>query len=216
MRRCLAALFFLAFLSASGQQAVNPELIQISGIIVTADSLRPIPFVNILIKNSYRGVVSDYYGFFSIVARQKDTLEFSSIGFTKAYFIIPDTLTEQRYSLIQILRSDTIMLPEALIYPWPTKEQFKEAFIRLHVPGDDLDRAKRNLDKYNLALIGENMPMDGTMNYREQMKYRSNEFYSSGQLPPYTILDPIAWGKFIDMWKSGAFKKKDKKLKDED
>ena len=211
MKKCLVALLFLASFTASGQQAVNHELIQISGIVVTADSLRPIPFVNILIKNSYRGVVSDYYGFFSIVAKEEDTLEFTSVGFRKAYFVIPDTLTEQRYSLIQILRSDTIMLPEALIYPWPTKEQFKEAFIRLRVPGDDLDRAKRNLDKYNLALIGENMPMDGTMNYREQMKYRSNEFYSSGQLPPYTILDPIAWGKFIDMWKSGAFKKKEKK-----
>jgi len=216
MKKCLFVLLFFACFASYGQGSAEQELIQLSGIVVTADSLQPIPFVNILIKHSYRGVVSDYYGFFSIVAKEKDTLEFTSVGFRKAYFVIPDTLTEQRYSLIQIMRSDTIQLPEALIYPWPTKEQFKEAFIKLRVPGDDLDRAKRNLDKYNLSLMGENMPMDGTMNYREQMKYRSNEFYSSGQLPPYTILDPIAWGKFIDMWKSGAFKKKDKKLKDEE
>ena len=203
-------------LSTSAQQQQSHELIQLSGVVVTGDSLRPVPFVNIIIKNSYRGVVSDYYGFFSIVAKEKDTLEFSSVGFRKAYFVIPDTLSEQRYSLIQILRNDTITLPEALIYPWPTKEQFKEAFINLRVPDDDLERAKKNLDRTNLNLIAERMPMDGSMNYREQMNYRSNKFYSSGQLPSYKILDPIAWAKFIDMWKSGAFKKKEKQPKDED
>ena len=216
MKRLFFAFLFLCSLSAGAQQHAGPGLIQLSGVVVTGDSLKPVPFINILIKNTYRGVISDYYGFFSIVAKEKDTLEFSALGFRKAYFVIPDTLSEQRYSLIQILQSDTILLPEALIFPWPTKEQFKEAFINLHVPDDDMERAHRNLDRTNMSLIAEHTPMDGKMNYREQMNYRSNEFYSSGQLPPYKILDPIAWAKFIDMWKSGAFKKKDKQLKNEE
>ena len=197
------------------QQKEVLDLIQISGIIVSGDSLRPVPFVNIIIKDTYRGVVSDYYGFFSIVAKERDTLEFSSIGFRKAWFIIPDTLSEQRYSLIQVLHGDTITLPE-MVYRFPTLPEFKEAFINLRISDNDMDRAKKNLNRNNMSLLAERMPMDGTMNYRELMNYKSNEFYSSGQLPPYKILDPIAWGQFLQMWQSGAFKKKDKKYKDEE
>ena len=219
MKRVLFLIIFLCGITAMAQAAKpdtsSTKLIQLSGVVVTGDSLRPVPFVNIIIKNTYRGVVSDYYGFFSIVAKEKDTLEFSAVGFRKTWFIIPDTLTEQRYSLIQILRNDTITLPEALIYPWPTKQAFEDAFVNFHPPDGDLERAQKNLNRTNLSLIAEHMTMDGSMNYREQMNYRSNKFYSAGQLPPYTILDPIAWAKFIDMWKSGAFKKKDKRLKDD-
>lgn len=201
----------LGTLCSFAQTKDNQVLVQISGVIVTGDSLLPVPYTTILIKDTYRGVVSDYYGFFSIVAKQKDTLEFAALGFKKSYFIIPDTLTQQRYSLIQILRSDTVLLREALIYPWPTKEQFKEAFINLHVPDDDLTRAKRNLDRGNMNLIAQKMAMDGSMNYKEVMNYHSNEFYNAGQVQTYNIFNPLAWAKFIDQWRSGAFKSKDNK-----
>ena len=216
MKTRIALLFLLLAVRAEAQVTPNEDLIQISGIVVTGDSLKPVPFVNILIKDTYRGVISDYYGFFSIVARETDTLEFSSVGFRKTWFVIPDTLSEQRYSLIQILRSDTILLHEAVIYPWPTKEQFKEAFINLRIPDDDLERARKNLNRSSLNLVAETLPMDGRMNYRELMNYKSNEFYSAGQLPPYKILDPIAWAKFVDMWKSGGLKKKEKLFKEEE
>src|SRR5262245_49631019 len=128
MKKALFILFLSATSAVAAQRDTTLDLVQISGVIVTGDSLRPVPFVNIIIKDTYLGVVSDYYGLFSIVSKERDTLEFSSVGFQKAWFVIPDTLSEQRYSLIQILRSDTVTLPELLIFRWPTKEQFKEAF----------------------------------------------------------------------------------------
>jgi len=57
----LVILFLGSFVFVQAQQ--NKKLIQFSGVVVNGDSLQPIPFVNIMIKNSYHGTVSDYYGY---------------------------------------------------------------------------------------------------------------------------------------------------------
>ena len=157
-------IFFLFLLGISlhglAHTTRNNDLVQFSGVVVAGDSLEPIPFTSIMVRNSYHGTVSDVYGFFSFVARMKDTIEFSAIGFRRAVFIVPDTITDFRCSLIQILKTDTIRLPEVTNFPWPTKEQFKEAFVNLHVPNDDLTRAQRNLNKNELNYIASGIAMD--------------------------------------------------------
>ena len=193
------------------QHLETNDLVQFSGVVVTGDSLHPVPYTSIMIKSSYRGTVSDYFGFFSFVAKMRDTIEFSAIGFKKISFVIPDTLTDNRCSLIQMLKRDTVLLPEARVYPWPTKEQFKDAFLSLQIPDDDLERAKKNLDPYRMSFIAENTPMDGSMNFRNQMLQQTSILYYAGQLPPNNLLNPIAWAKFIQMWQEGAYKTKDKK-----
>jgi len=204
---CLIA---LGFSNVSGQTKLKPnDLVQFSGIIVTTDSLNPVPYVSIMIKNTYRGTVSDYYGFFSFVAKMKDTIEFAAIGYKRGQFIIPDTLTDFRCSLIQMLKPDTIYLKEVVIFPWPTREQFKEAFLQLRVPDDNMSRAEKNLNKNKLAFLAATMPMDGSMNYKNAMNQQSAKIYYAGQLPPNNLLNPVAWAKFIQMWQNGDFKKKE-------
>ncbi len=215
MIRFILITFCLLRLQVSSQILQEDHLVQFSGVIVTFDSLQPIPFSSIMIKNSNRGTVSDYYGFFSFVAKMKDTIEFSALGFKKALFIIPDTLTDHRCSMIQILKQDTILLKEVMIFPWPTKEQFKEAFLHLRIPDDDLSRAEKNLDKEQLGYLAASLPMDGSMNFRNYINQHTTELYYSGQLRPNTLLDPLKWAKFIQMWQNGAYKKKDNKYKDE-
>lgn len=215
MIRLIFIAFYLFAIQTSAQILDNDRLVQFSGVIVTFDSLQPIPFSSVMIKNSNRGTVSDYYGFFSFVAKMKDTVEFAAIGFKRALFIIPDTLTDQRCSMIQILKQDTILLKEVMIFPWPTKEQFKEAFLHLRIPDDDLTRAEKNLNKEQLAYLAASLPMDASMNYRNYIGQRTTELYYSGQLRPNTLLDPIKWAKFIQMWQNGAYKKKETKYKDE-
>src|SRR5215216_3100876 len=120
-----AIIFFFGHFSSSAQTVKEEQskLVQFSGVVVTADSLKPIPYANVIIRNTWRGTVTDYFGFFSVVARMNDTIEFSSLGYKKSTFIIPDTLKSNRYSLIQMMHSDTILMREVFIYPWPTKEQ---------------------------------------------------------------------------------------------
>jgi len=183
MKKALYILFLVCSVQAFSQADRNNNLVQFSGVVVAGDSLEPIPFTSIMVRNSYHGTVSDVYGFFSFVARMRDTIEFSAIGFRRAIFIVPDTITDYRCSLIQILKTDTIRLPEVTVFPWPTLEQFKEAFVNLHVPNDDLTRAQRNLNKNELNYLATNMAMDGSMNFRNSMITQQSRLYYAGQFP---------------------------------
>jgi len=188
----------------------DDELVQFSGIVVTADSIHPVPYTNIVIKNTWRGTVADYYGYFSFVAFKNDTLIFSSVGHKKVEFVIPDTIHEDRYSLIQVMSSDTIMLSQTVIYPWPTREEFKEAFLKFDAPDDDYERARKNLNSEFLRELAASIPMDGSMNYKYAQQLHRDKLYYIGQTQPITILNPFAWAQFIKAWKEGKFKRQDK------
>lgn len=187
----------------------DSNLVQFSGVVITADSLKALPYTSIIAKGTHIGTIADYYGYFSFVARKADTIEFSAIGYKKAQFVIPDSLTDNRYSLIQMMQGDTILLRETVIYPWPSREQFKEAFLALRVPDDDLERARKNLERERLRDLGEDLAMDGSENYRYSMQQYQNQLYYAGQGPPINLFNPIAWAKFIEAWRNGDFKKKE-------
>ena len=148
MKNCFISFVFLSlviFVKAQNDSVDNRKLIQFSGVVVESVNLQQLPFTNIMIKNSNRGTVSDAYGYYSFVAQTNDTIMFSYVGFQDAFFIIPDTLSNNRYSLIQLLNQDTITLKETIIYPWPSREDFKEAFINLNIGEDDFIRAQQNM-----------------------------------------------------------------------
>lgn len=208
----LRALFVLVLLLSGSQlfaQTPDEDLVQFSGMIVASDSLEAVPYVNIRIKGLNRGTTSDFYGFFSLVARKGDVIQFSAVGFKKGEYLIPDTLRSNRYSLVHIMTNDTILLKETVIYPWPTKEQFRHAFVWNKIPDDDLTIAQRNLDKMELRERARMMPMDGSMNYRNYMDNQVSKLYYRGQAQPITVFNPFAWAEFIKAWKRGDFKRKD-------
>lgn len=182
------------------------NLIQVYGMVVSGDSLAPVPFTSVIIKGSHRGTICDYYGFFSIVVDQGDTLEFTSVGYSSAEYIMPDTLHEKRYSLIQKLRQDTIVLDESVVYPWPSREQFKEAFLALNAPEDDYDRAFKNLTNEEVRLAIQGVPLSGQANHKYNVNKEAARLYTLGQLPQISLLNPLAWAQFIEAWKRGDFK----------
>jgi signal peptidase I len=213
MKQLLLIVSLLIFSASFAQQKVawqdgKRDLVQFSGVVVESDSLRPVPYASVIVHNSYRGTISDYFGYYSFVAQEGDTIEFSAIGYNPAVFVIPDTLTNNKYSLIQVLRSDTVNLPQATVYPWPTREQFKKAFLSLELPEDDIIRADRNMARADNKIRAAGMPMDASMNYKYGMQQYQSKLYYAGQLPPNNLLNPIAWAKFIKAWQKGDFKKK--------
>ncbi|HEY6160588.1 MAG TPA: carboxypeptidase-like regulatory domain-containing protein [Bacteroidia bacterium] len=184
-------------------------LVQFSGIVVEHDSLRPIPYTAILVANTKRGTISDFYGYFSFVAQLKDTIEFTAVGFKPMRFIIPDTLTTNRYSLIQVLTVDTVFLQETTIYPWPTREQFRQAFLNLGVNDDAMSTAQKNLDRETMQIQYNNLTNDASMSYKAVQQQQYSRLYYAGQAPPNNLLNPVAWSKFIQAWRNGEFRKKD-------
>lgn len=201
-------LLMMAFATSVKSQITDSAYIQFSGVVVTDDSLSPIPFVSITINGTYRGTLSDLGGFFSIAARKRETITFSCMGYKNVVYHVPDTLTKERYTLIQIMRPDTLFLNETFIYPWPTYEQFKNAFVKADIPDDDMERARKNIEEIEKRIVTEFVPMDGSMNYRNIVGRYTDKLYYNGQMPPNNLLNPIAWAKFIKAWKEGKFKTK--------
>ena len=183
-------------------------LVQFSGVVLTSDSLQGLPFATVIIKGSGRGTMTNYQGFFSLVAAKGDHVIFTTVGFKTHEVVIPDTLQQDKYSIIAMMSHDDINLGEVIIYPWPTKEEFRQAFLSLNIPDDEIEIAKKNLDKERLRMIGDMMPTDGGERSTLALRQEAAKFYYAGQVPPMNIFNPIAWANFIKAWKNGDFKKK--------
>jgi hypothetical protein len=166
-----------------------------------------IPFVSVMIKGSRHGTISDYNGFFSLVAQENDIIVFSAIGFKPATFVIPDSLEDSKYSMIEILSADTFYLKEMLILPWPTKEQFKQAFLSLDLPDDDAARAQRNLDQVRNPEYYGFSGDSRMMNQQLMLQQQNARVYGSGAIPLNNLMNPFAWAKFISDWRSGKLKR---------
>ncbi|MEZ4948070.1 MAG: carboxypeptidase-like regulatory domain-containing protein [Saprospiraceae bacterium] len=112
---------FLMCSQAVFSQVKSENLVQFSGIVLdgTTSELLPVPYVNISVKEKNRGTYSDFNGFFSIVVEKGDLIEFSAIGYSTVQFRIPDTLADNRYSMVQLMTQDTINLPETVVFPGP-------------------------------------------------------------------------------------------------
>ena len=108
-------------------------LVSVSGIVYEKGVDFPVPFATVMVKGTSRGTISAVNGFFSIVAHPGDTLRFSSVGYKYVLLPIPDTLQRTRVSVMVPMPTDTVMLAEAVVYPWPGREQFREAFLALEV-----------------------------------------------------------------------------------
>jgi len=61
---------------------LKDSVVQFYGIVMTADSLKGIPAVSIVIKGQNRGTISNDQGVFSIVVLKGDKIEFTSVGYS--------------------------------------------------------------------------------------------------------------------------------------
>lgn len=209
--RLLLPIFLLLGLTLGAQSndstkvKKETKLVQISGVIVD-DSLNPVPFTKIYEVSSRRGTVGDYYGYFSLVAEVGDTLEFYSMSHKKQQYVIPDTLTEDRYSLIQILPIKYTELETQNIYPWPSKDQFAQAFVDLELADNGQSIAQKNLKRMEKEAELKGIGSDSYSSYQDASRQQAQKLYSAGQVPANNLLNPAAWSKFISAWKNGELK----------
>ncbi|MHB8259170.1 MAG: hypothetical protein ACYDCN_05945 [Bacteroidia bacterium] len=198
----------LCFHSFSQNQTKKPEekLVQLSGVVVEGDSLKGVPFTSIVVGKTNHGAVTDYDGFFTLIAKPGDVIEFVNLGYKDAQYVVPDTLKATHFSIVQIIRRDTFTLKEIAVYPWPNKEDFKAAFLKRNVANSDLDRAKQNLAAEEMRELVKGVSMDAYGNYRYAMQQQYNKMYYMGQYPPNNLLNPLAWAQFIKALKAGKLK----------
>ena len=105
------------------------SLIQLSGIISDETTKFPVPYAVVVIPGTPWGTNSSDEGFFSIVVEKSDTVKFMALGYKSKYYIVPDTGSDDIASIAVFLRQDTLVLDSVEIYPWPSPENFREAFL---------------------------------------------------------------------------------------
>src|SRR5215207_2267992 len=79
------------------------SVVQLYGVVMTADSLKGIPAVSITIKGTPRGTVTNDQGVFSIVALKGDQVEFTSVGYKPKLVTVPKDIPGSQYSILQLM-----------------------------------------------------------------------------------------------------------------
>lgn len=196
-------LSFEGLTQVSDSVSIDSSLIQLSGVVVANDDLEPMPYTTVFDKTQRRGVIADYYGYFSMVVLPGDTLYFSYYGFKTSSFIVPDSLNEDRYSIIHMLHKDTLNLPAVVVYPWPSREDFAQAFLDMKPYDDALRRAQRQLSGESLAFVAARLEGDASLSFAYSRNQMQTALYTNGQLPVNNLLNPYSWAKLIKDWKEG-------------
>jgi hypothetical protein len=202
-------LLFLLPRNARAQfETSRDSVVQLFGIIMTADSLVGIPAVSIMVKGQNRGTISNNQGVFSIVVLKGDEVEFTHVSYQSKTVRIPRNLEGNQYSVVQLMVADTIYLPATILKPRPTPEQFARDFVKNQVPDDEYEIARKNTSAAKRRILMRTTPGDGGEATRMQLNKVATRATYQGQAPPQNIFNPAAWADFIQAWKRGDFKNK--------
>jgi hypothetical protein len=208
IRLTLLLLFLSPVIARAQFETFKDSVVQLYGVIMSADSLRGLPAVSIMVKGQNRGTISNDEGVFSIVVLKGDKVEFTSIGFKSKLIDIPLDLKGNQFSIIQLMVTDTVYLPATIIRQRLTREQFERDFINTKVPNDEIEIARNNNSYAKRRLLMSTLPSDGKEASLQYMQDQSKKLYYSGQIAPQNIFNPFAWNEFIKAWKRGDYKKK--------
>jgi len=203
----IAALFVPATVKAQFETS-RDSVVQLYGVVMTADSLVGIPAVSVAIKGQNRGTITNNQGVFSIVVLKGDQIEFTHVTYKPKTITIPRTLEGNQYSVVQLMIIDTVYLPATIIRPRPTPEQFARDFVNNKVPDDDIEIARQNTDVAKRRVLLQTVPGDGGEATKLQFNKIASKATYYGQMPPMNIFNPAAWADFIQAWKRGDFKNK--------
>ena len=199
---------FLSKNATAQFESFKDSVVQLYGVVMTADSLRGIPSVSIVVQGQNRGTITNDGGVFSIVVLKGDTVAFTSIGYKNKFVGIPRDLKGNQHSIIQLMVNDTVFLPATIIKPRLSREQFARDFVATKVEDDDIAIARSNNDAATRRALMSSMPVDGREASSQYMRQAQRKLYYSGQVPPQNIFNPFAWSEFIKAWKRGDYKKK--------
>ena len=204
----IATTFLLPTAAKAQFETFKDSVVQLYGVVMTADSLRGIQSVSVVVKGQNRGTITNSQGVFSIVVLKGDQIEFSSIGYKPKLITIPKNIEGNQYSVLQLMVNDTVYLAATIIKSRPSREQFERDFVNTVVPDDNLEIARKNNDESKRRLLMATLPTDGREAAGRYLTQQAAKTYYAGQAPPMNIFNPFAWNEFIKSWKRGDYKKK--------
>jgi TonB-linked SusC/RagA family outer membrane protein len=122
-------------LAQSGNSPTS-DTFTVKGRVISSDDQQPIPGVNIMIKNTYRGTVSDIDGNFSLNTDSEDVLVFSAVGYGKMEVAV------QRSSNLEITMDPVDMrLQEVVIIGYGERQRKDITGAISDVRSEDIEKA---------------------------------------------------------------------------
>ncbi len=216
MRYIITSLVCILVLNVARAQQKDP--VQISGIVITADSIpQYIPYAHAVVKNRNRATTTNAEGFFSFAALPGDTIRFTTIGFKMEKLYIPDSLEQKEYLARIVMQRDTTMLEEVTLYPWPTPDRFKDELLATRVPTTDEDIAMKNLAIQELKTRASEMGYSAAEIQDFVIQAENADIYNFGRYQGFSgggtallgsLSDPFAWARFFEALKRGDFSSK--------
>ena len=208
LRSLLLCTLLIPVVAKAQFENFKDSVVQLYGVVMTADSLQALPSVSVMVKGQNRGTITNSQGVFSIVVLKGDNIEFTSVGFKPKSVTVPKDIAGNQYSVLQLMVTDTVFLAATIIKSRPTREQFERDFLNTRVPDDNLEIARQNNDESKRRLLMASLPRDGKEAASNYLSKQSAKYYYAGQAPPQNIFNPFAWADFIKSWKRGDFKNK--------
>ncbi len=210
-------IFFFTFLilafvdirDSFAQDQNERKVIQLSGIILNADSTDAVPGVNVYVPKKGRGTSSGRFGYFSMPVLEGDSVVFSFIGLQRQVYKVAENVPGDKISLILTMQVDEIALAEIEVLPYPTEEEFKKAVLAMNYEDPMSIDSRGNLSSETLLRWAGEMPASGNENFRYFQQGQIMQIQDRYGPRPFRLLDPFAWSQFIQSIKRGDLKKRD-------
>ena len=218
MKNVLFIFFILFFISSFSQdKGEDPIVIQFSGIVITGDSAFGVPHVLVYVPKSMRGTESNDIGYFTMPALAGDSVVIKHIGYKTQYIVLPDGIEKQSYTYIVDFKADTSEMAEINIFPYPTYQLFKQAFVNADIPKDDNEENwKKNLDKENMKRMMMGMTPSGYESYRTYTLNEVQRIERGDLVTVNPLTNVFAWISLIQEINKKRKVKKKEKEKDAD
>src|SRR5512139_2750488 len=105
MKKTLLLIFTFSCIVIKSQaqfETVKDSVVQLFGIVMTADSLKGIEAVSITIRGSHRGTITNSQGVFSIVVLKGNVIDFTHVQYKPKTITVPKNLEGNQYSVVQL------------------------------------------------------------------------------------------------------------------
>jgi hypothetical protein len=144
--KAFLVLFLVSLCSLSYSQFVRiANRAIIAGYVFDEENSDPLSYVNVYVKKTRKGTITDATGYFLLSAHVGDTLTFSSLGYHNKYVAIDDTISNyEEKPLIVFLDAKVFELKSVDVVALRKYEQFKYDFTNLELPDDDYVYAQNN------------------------------------------------------------------------
>ncbi len=198
-------------------KAQESKIVQVKGIITNYHN-EVLPYVFIYDEYAKKGYLATEHGEFDIFTTRGTTLIFTHIGYKRDKFVIPSVGKTDILFLKLKMITDTLKLPEVVVFPWKTLKQFIHVAVTTKIPEDEVSRVEKRFDEIRYQAMH---PSDDEIipspekSYRLTVNKRAAESYWKGQTQPMPIFDLMAWQKFFQYLKEGKFKNQNKNKEQE-